>query len=186
MALWVRCKVSQPGGTGILERLNRTYKYQFAFRQDWQSMADVRAAMPDFHRRYNRERRHSALGYATPFQGAYEWTEEKGQRRPLAVTRTDGRPLVCTGLWNELDGALSCTLLTTAPTGVFAEIHDRMPLLLPQDRWAAWLDPQTPLAQVQALTALNNLYRVLRAYPVDPAVGSVRNDHPGLIERATA
>lgn len=64
---WVRCKVSQPGGTGILERLNRTYKYQFAFRQDWQSMTDVQAAMPDFHRWYNHERRHSALGYATPW-----------------------------------------------------------------------------------------------------------------------
>ena len=64
---WVRCKVSQPGGTGILERLNRTYKYQFAFRHDWQSMADVRAAMPDFHRWYNHERRHSALSYATPW-----------------------------------------------------------------------------------------------------------------------
>jgi putative transposase len=36
---WVRSKVSQPGGTGILERLNRTYKYQFAFRQYWQTMA---------------------------------------------------------------------------------------------------------------------------------------------------
>ena len=64
---WVRCKVSQPGGTGILERLNRTYKYQFAFRQDWQSMADVRTAMPEFHRWYNTERRHSALGYTTPW-----------------------------------------------------------------------------------------------------------------------
>ena len=80
-----------------------------------------------------------------PIQGAYEWTGEKGQRRPLAITRTDGKPLVCAGLWNELDGVTSCTILTTAPTGVFAEVHDRMPLLLPQDRWAAWLDPQTPL-----------------------------------------
>jgi len=62
----VRCKVSQPGGTGILERLNRTYKYQFAFRHDWQFMAEVRTAMPDFYRWYNHERRHSALGYATP------------------------------------------------------------------------------------------------------------------------
>ncbi|UQN08359.1 integrase core domain-containing protein [Deinococcus sp. QL22] len=64
---WVRSKVSQLGGTGILERLNRTYKYQFAFRHDWQSMAEVRAAMPDFHRWYNHQRRHSALGYTTPW-----------------------------------------------------------------------------------------------------------------------
>ena len=32
---WMRCKVSQSGGTGVLERLNRTYRYPFALRQDW-------------------------------------------------------------------------------------------------------------------------------------------------------
>ncbi len=53
---WVRCKVSQKGGMGILERLNRTYKYSFAFRHDWQSLAEVQTALPDFHRWYNRER----------------------------------------------------------------------------------------------------------------------------------
>ena len=79
-----------------------------------------------------------------PIQGAYEWTGEKGKRSPLAITRTDSRPMVCAGLWNELDGQVSCTILTTDPTGVFAEVHDRMPLLLPQDRWAAWLDPGNP------------------------------------------
>jgi len=64
---WVRCKVSQKGGMGILERLNRTYKYTFVFRHDWKSLAEVQAALPDFHRWYNRERRHSALNYITPW-----------------------------------------------------------------------------------------------------------------------
>ena len=64
---WVRCKVSQKGGMGVLERLNRTYKYAFAFRQDWSSLAEVQTALPDFHRWYNRERRHSALNYCTPW-----------------------------------------------------------------------------------------------------------------------
>lgn len=50
---WVRCKVSQRGGMGILERLNRTYKYAFAFRHDWKSLAEVQSALPDFHRWYN-------------------------------------------------------------------------------------------------------------------------------------
>ena len=113
-----------------------------------------------------------------PIQGAYEWTGEKGKRLPLAITRTDGKPLVCAALWNELDGVTSCTILTTAPAGVFTQVHDRMPLLLPQSRWAAWLDPATPAAQVQALTAPSDLYRALHAYPVDPAVGNVRNDRP--------
>ena len=64
---WVRCKVSQKGGMGILERLNRTYKYSFAFRHDWHSLAEVQTALPNFHRWYNRERRHSALAYTTPW-----------------------------------------------------------------------------------------------------------------------
>jgi transposase InsO family protein len=64
---WVRCKVSQRGGMGVLERLNRTYKYAFAFRHDWKSLAEVQTALPDFHCWYNRQRRHSALGYGTPW-----------------------------------------------------------------------------------------------------------------------
>lgn len=31
---WVRCRVAQPGGMGILERLNRTFKHEFIFRHD--------------------------------------------------------------------------------------------------------------------------------------------------------
>lgn len=42
---WVRCKVSQVGGMGVLERLNRTFKYQFAFRQDWLSLG---VSLPHF------------------------------------------------------------------------------------------------------------------------------------------
>ena len=64
---WVRCKVSQKGGMGILERLNRTYKYSFAFRHDWHSLAEVQTALPQFHRWYNQQRRHSALNYTTPW-----------------------------------------------------------------------------------------------------------------------
>ncbi len=64
---WVRCKVSQKGGMGVLERLNRTYKYAFAFRHDWKSLAEVQTALPAFHCWYNHERRHSALNYCTPW-----------------------------------------------------------------------------------------------------------------------
>ena len=64
---WVRCKVSQKGGMGVLERLNRTYKYAFAFRHDWRSLTEVQTALPDFHHWYNRQRRHSALNYSIPW-----------------------------------------------------------------------------------------------------------------------
>ena len=115
-----------------------------------------------------------------PLSGVYEWTGGKGKRRPLGITRKDGRPVVCAGLWQELEGERSCTILTTEPTGVFAEIHDRQPLLLPQDRWDAWLDPQTSFEDAKKLMAPNDLHRALHAYAVDPAVGNVRNDNAFL------
>ncbi len=61
---------------GVLERLNRTYKYSYAFRHDWNSLAEVQTTLPDFHRWYNRERRHSALDYCTP------WTTLIGEANP--------------------------------------------------------------------------------------------------------
>jgi putative SOS response-associated peptidase YedK len=111
-----------------------------------------------------------------PLSGVYEWTGGKGKRKPVGITRTDGRPVVCAGLWEEVEGQVSCTILTTEPAGVFAEVHDRQPLLLPQDRWGAWLDPMTSVDDAKKLLAPNDLHRALHAYGVDPAVGNVRND----------
>ncbi len=46
---WVRCKVSQKGGMGVLERLNTAYKYKFALRQAWDSLSEVQTALPNVH-----------------------------------------------------------------------------------------------------------------------------------------
>ena len=73
-------------------------------------------------------------------------------------------------------------MLTTAPLGVFADVHDRQPLLLPQDRWAAWLDPATSVEDASNLMGASDLHRAMRVYAVDPAVGNVRNDSALLCE----
>lgn len=64
---WVRAKVSQRGGMGILERVNRTLKYEWVFRYDVRSIAELRAQCAEFQKWYNQRRRHSALGYAYPW-----------------------------------------------------------------------------------------------------------------------
>ena len=111
-----------------------------------------------------------------PLSGIYEWTGGKGHRKPFGITRKDGRPVVCAGLWQELEGQMSCTILTTSPVGIFAEVHDRQPLLLPQDRWETWLDPHTSLEDARNLMGASDLHRAMHAFAVDPAVGNVRND----------
>ena len=63
---WVRCRVAQVGGMGILERLNRTFKHEFVFRHEINTLADLQALLPAFQRGYNEQRLHSCVEYRTP------------------------------------------------------------------------------------------------------------------------
>lgn len=64
---WVRARVSQPGGMGILERVNRTLKHEFVFREEVTTKAELSACCVQFRDWYNTERLHSALGYSRPW-----------------------------------------------------------------------------------------------------------------------
>ena len=61
------------------------------------------------------------------------------------------------------------------------DIHNRMPVVIPRDRWAAWLDP-TPSdpGELQALLQPSDDLP-LAAYPVSPLVNNVRNNGPELV-----
>lgn len=63
---WVRCRVAQVGGMGILERLNRTFKHEFVFRHEVNTLADLKALLPAFQHWYNEQRLHSRLEYRPP------------------------------------------------------------------------------------------------------------------------
>ncbi len=61
-----------------------------------------------------------------------------------------------------------------------------MPMVIDQASWADWLDPgNTDVADVRALLA-PAASTGLTSYPVAPAVNSVRNNGPELIEQADA
>jgi putative transposase len=53
---------------GILERLNRTFKYECVFRHEVTTAAELQELVPRLRVWYNRERLHSSLGYQTPWQ----------------------------------------------------------------------------------------------------------------------
>jgi putative SOS response-associated peptidase YedK len=79
------------------------------------------------------------------------------------------------------DGDLrTCTILTTTPNRLLASVHHRMPVILPPETWDAWLDPGN--TDTEALAALLVPARddLLVCWPVDPAVGNPRNNHPDL------
>lgn len=67
LGCWVRARVSQPGGMGILERVNRTLKHEFVFREEVNTKAELSACCVQFRDWYNTARLHSALGYSRPW-----------------------------------------------------------------------------------------------------------------------
>lgn len=122
-----------------------------------------------------------------PADGWYEWVREPGGRRqPYFMTPRDGSVLSFAGIWSVWaagDAALlTFSVLTTAAVGELAEVHDRMPLLLPRERWADWLGPAEDPAALLAPPSAEWLAG-LEIRPVAPAVGDVRNDGPELTAR---
>lgn len=127
--------------------------------------------------------------------GFYEWQPRpdgsKGRKRPFHITRADGAPFAFAGLWaswhGEDDAAIrSCTIITTEANPKIADIHDRMPVILPdQGAEEAWLDQGTPPPLLQELLApLPADLTARRA--VGYAVSDARHDAPDCLDDAPA
>ena len=134
-----------------------------------------------------------------PADGYFEWypTEEKTKagkpkKQPFFIHPKDGSPLAMAGLYeiwrdptkdDDADDRFlwTCTVITTDAPDDLGKIHDRMPLMVERDRWAAWLDPRTDKDSVLDLLVPAAPGR-LEAYPVSTMVNAVKNNGPELLE----
>jgi len=75
-----------------------------------------------------------------PASGYYEWKKEDG-RKIKHRFYLDGQPLYFAGCWRqEKDERLPrFTILTRTAAPALEAIHDRMPVIIPQDRAEQWL-----------------------------------------------
>jgi putative SOS response-associated peptidase YedK len=77
--------------------------------------------------------------------GYYEWEEVNKKKVPHYFQLRGQQPFAFAGLWerwNKAEPALeTCTLLTTRANELQAKYHDRMPVILSPNDYAAWLDP---------------------------------------------
>ena len=112
-----------------------------------------------------------------PMLGYYEWD---AHRTPYWFHARDNRILLAAGLLSIWRGMPTCSILTRRAEGRCAEIHDRMPVVIPPSRVQPWFDSGT-----DAQTALRGADRVgggavrlLASHPVAP----LRGDGPRLIE----
>jgi putative SOS response-associated peptidase YedK len=152
------------------------------------------AEKPAYRRAF--ERRRALL----PADGFYEWyvTDErtragKPKKQPYFIRPRDGGVLAMAGLyeiWRDPTRAdddptrfrWTTTVITTTAEDELGRIHERMPLMLPPERYAAWLDP-TRSDRDDLLALLEPaLPGALVAQPVSALVSNVRNNGPELIE----
>jgi putative SOS response-associated peptidase YedK len=125
-----------------------------------------------------------------PADGWFEWAKrlDKPTKQPYFVTPQDGSGLAFAGLWEVWgrgEGRLyTCTVVTAPAVGALTEIHARMPLVLPPDRWAAWLDPAREDIEALVEPTPPELVEALELRPVGTAVNNVANNGPQLLARA--
>jgi putative SOS response-associated peptidase YedK len=121
--------------------------------------------------------------------GFYEWRQEPGHRSktPMYIKLQSGRPFAFAGLWENWqspDGSniLSCTIITTEPNSLMESIHNRMPVILPEEVIPLWLEPREPdLDRLQELL-IPYPADLMKAYPVSALVNNPVNDNPRCIE----
>jgi putative SOS response-associated peptidase YedK len=122
-----------------------------------------------------------------PADGFYEWKAlDAKTRQPYAFAMRSGEPFAFAGLWDawkEPDGGWlqSFAIITTDPNELTSTVHTRMPAILKPSEYDRWLardaGERAPLDLLRPYDA-----EAMRAFPVDPRVGNVRNNEPALCQ----
>ncbi|GIM92569.1 SOS response-associated peptidase [Paractinoplanes toevensis] len=118
-----------------------------------------------------------------PADGWFEWIRSGKERQAFYMTPADGSALAFAGIWAPWgpEKLLTCSVLTTAARGGLARVHDRMPLILPPDRWADWLAGGGDAdGLLQPMT--DHELSAIDVRSVGPEVGNVRNNGPHLVQ----
>jgi putative SOS response-associated peptidase YedK len=85
-------------------------------------------------------------------------------KQPCCFQVGEGEVFVLAGLWDQWkspEGQIieSCTNLTTSANSLVAEMHDRMPVIIPPDKCDFWLDPD--------VTDFDAIRAILKPYDAD-------------------
>ena len=116
-----------------------------------------------------------------PADGFYEWRKMGSVKQPYCFEVGDGEVFALAGLWDEWtspDGEVieSCTILTTGPNSLVEDLHDRMPVIVPPEKYELWLDPD-----IKDFAAIRDILKpyeatLMRRHPVSTKLNNSKND----------
>ncbi len=143
------------------------------------------AEKPSFRTAFKRRR------CLVPMNGFYEWKGVAGKKVPHFIYLMNDPVFAVAGLhewWKSPEGdeLETFTILTTDANAAMAPLHNRMPVIVPPERYEAWCDPANQdMAQLQSFIEPYPPDE-MHAYPVSTRVNSVKNDDESLVEAAPA
>jgi putative SOS response-associated peptidase YedK len=78
--------------------------------------------------------------------GFYEWQKSEKGKKPFHFSLRSAAPFGFAGLYEtwmspENRPVKTCTIITTDANDLLRPIHDRMPVIVPKDKEALWMDP---------------------------------------------
>jgi putative SOS response-associated peptidase YedK len=122
-----------------------------------------------------------------PVDNFFEWKAVKGARakQPYAIAMKTGRPFGLAGIWESWKhphtGEILRTfcIITTNANELVADIHDRMPVILPPEAYERWLaniepDPRDLLVPFPA--------DLMTMWPISTRVNKPDNDDAAILE----
>ncbi len=120
-----------------------------------------------------------------PADGFYEWTGKTAAKVPHLIRPRSRGPMALAGLWEHWVGAdgselETMAILTVAANATLAPLHDRMPVVLPRETHAAWLDCRSGSSLDAALLMRPAPDDLLEAVEVGSHLNNVRNDGPDV------
>ncbi len=122
-----------------------------------------------------------------PVDNFYEWKKlDAKTKQPYAIGLEGGGLMALAGLWENWKSPAdewirSFTIVTTTPNELCAEVHNRMPVILPREAWSTWIGEEP--AEPDRLKSLLAPYAgSMTMWTVNARVGNVRNNDASLIE----
>ena len=99
----------------------------------------------------------------------------------MRIHREDEAPFAFAGIYNTRPNEVA-SVITCEPNALMSPIHNRMPVILSEELYDEWLDPE---AEMDALAALltPREWPAMTEWDVSTAVNRAGTDGPQLTER---
>jgi putative SOS response-associated peptidase YedK len=145
--------------------------------------SETAAAKPAFRSAFRHRR------CLIPANGFFEWQKHGKKKQPFLFQLRDQPLFAFAGLWERWSGPLgdgreTFSILTTEANELVRPMHERMPVILPAEYHADWLDPKTAAHQWLQTVLRPYPAEAMQAGPVSTWVNDARHEGPECIRPA--